>query len=433
MQSKNFKIRDPQIEKELKTSMYNQIDANSGINRPKPGAYEIVLAYAEPVFDNNPLKIDNNDKTGFSLSNASSFIARIVLQGAEDQMAFLALPCDEYSIDTFSELIGKKVISNGESFCIYGDRCTSATNPVDLEKENLISPFFMNNATRRHDFFNGLGMLRSEFLAKGQEYTIKSALLSEGINKLNGVARRFIDVKISPEPEKEFASGTISNPSDTVTLRVYFNKLEEAQQQRTLGFFSLRAGKKFTPKKQIPTMIRPINMILFLQQFVSDAEAPLMQVGKIYVLDYSGEKNEDEAYIVFHDIEINKQVEECDKSILSIPGVKIASIRGFPKSDSANSQIPKHMEGRTVSDIIEAFNPKKENSPKRIFSVSEDIYDGMLDYVNFRQMRLGLELFSFKDFNGFKEDEVTKMRSMSLARNSLRSEAMRQHFEAGLE
>ncbi len=432
MQNKNFGMRDFKLDSELKISMHNQIDANSGINRPKPGVYEIVLVYAEPLIDKNPLKLDKNDKDGVSISDSSSFIARMVLQGEKDQTAFLALPCDEYSIDLFNELIGKKVISNGEFFCIYGDSCDPKANSIDAEKDNLISPFFMNSAVRRHDFFNGLGMLRSEFLLKNQEYKIESAFLSDGINQLNRVPRKFIEVKLTPQAGKDSTSENALSLSDPINLRVYFNKTEEALLQRTLNFFLLRCGRAFTPKEQIPTMTKPINIISFLQQFIPGNEEPIMRVGKVYAIDYAGEKNESEAYVVFHDIAINQQVEECDKSILTIPGVKIATIKGFSKNDEDGEQSSKQMEGRTVSDIVQAFNPRKEDAPKRLFSVSENIYDGMLDYINFKQMRIGLELFNFNDA-ALKEDEIKRMSSMSFARNWLRSGAIRQHLDAGIE
>ncbi len=437
MYNKNSHRRFPhEIENEFNEFVHNQLDAQGGLNKLKPGIYEIVLSYAEPLQDQNPIvKTEKDTRHITTLFDSSSFIARLVLQNQDGQFANLALPAYEHVTDLFEELIGKRVISDGESFCILGDSCPAGVNIRDDDRENLISPFFLAKASRRHEFFEELGMLRSESLRQGQTYTIKSAYISYGINSTNNVPRLFVEVKVADESMQGICGKDLKQPYDPITIRVYFNKAQEPQAQRACGFFSLREGREFVPKQQISTITRPRNLNAFLRQFISKDETPIMQVGKVYVIDHVGKKNESEAYLVFHDIEIDAQVETCDTSILRIKGVKVATIRGFPDKYAGDDGItPTYVKGRTASDILKEFNPKNLYATgKRIFSVSEDIYDGMLDYINFNNMQIGLELFSFGAFMRLDNDEVETIRRMSFAKNRLRSESIKMYIKAVME
>ncbi len=432
-----------QIRSELETAMHNQIDMMGGLNRLQPGIYEIVAAYPKPLDRSDPpIEMGDAGKPGrgLKLLDSSSFAMGVILERQDGLLAALALPADEYVADALPEIIGKKVLSDGESFCVLGDSCAARPDLRGDDRNNRISPFFVSAALKRARFFEELGMLRSERLIAGVEYRILSVDMSKAVNIANNVSRLFVELKVKEVQKPIGEAGGPLTPAqcgeDQITMRIYFTRLEEPNLERVYGFLSLRVGRVFSPSLDMSTITRPRIPNLFLRQFVPKTESPLMQAGKVYVVDGVAERGESSAYIVFHDTEIDKKVEECDRSVLTVPGVTIATINCFHASyKDDRGRTPVYVNGRRTNDVIKLFEGDKisQIGGKRVFSVSYDVYDGMLDYLNFGGPPNGLELFSFGNIDSNDEDKVAAMRANSFARSGARSRALARFDDTAIE
>ncbi len=423
-----------ELRKQLESYMTGQITAQGGPNHLDKGAYTIVAAYAVPVHL-QPYEMGQKREDGHKGSYYVAefhFIARLLLQNSNGEPRALSYPVDEFTSEALKDLRGKRIISDGSTFLIEGSRCN--VNDMQMRSDdhlNAISPMYSSSALKREDFFMAMGMLRQEALRPGVRYEIIDVAFSTTTNPLNNVVRGVMDVKVREAKREAVQAETILTDDQLINVRMYFERWEEPLVERAYKFFRQKVAHKFTPKSRISTINRPKNLNQFLANFVGASDEPIMKVGEVYVLDAIYERDNRASpacFFVFHSVDVDAEVEKSDKHVLSTPGVKTFKVNCFGPSPRRNSRQPTaaYMEGRSINDIRALFaNAAKDSGSKKcLFSVAEDIYDGMLDYAYFGNAAHGLELIKMEAIDIKDSEAIAGLSRDSFSRQCARGKLL---------
>jgi hypothetical protein len=149
----------------------------------------------------------------------------------------------------------------------------------------------------------------------------------------------------------------------------------------------------------------------------------------VYVLDAIYERDNEASpacFFVFHSVDIDAEVEKSGKHILSSTGVKTFKVNCFgsaPRENRGTSPAASYAQGRSIKDIRAFFANATKNSEgkKCLFSVAEDIYDGMLDYAYFGNAVRGFELIRMEAINVNDKEAVARLSRDSFSRQNARN------------
>jgi hypothetical protein len=273
-----------------------------------------------------------------------------------------------------------------------------------------------------HDIFDGrvgllrlLGLERLAALDTNTQYKILGVGAEVRRDKNGGAGEVAITVYLDARP-KDAPEGF---GTEATTLRFYFERDWIPEVLRVQSFFERRVGRSFVPRETLPTMIKS-SMVNDIFNVVADTE-PLLKRGEHYVLD-SVTTTKGNVVLDYHRLADHHMFVKEEGAKALERRAKIKALEGMDNDQLLSSALsirrdllsdqekrldalfeadrhrrllflktyPAEVDfgdaaGRRARELCEYFGAKVENYQDRneitVFSVSDDVHDGSLDYM----------------------------------------------------
>lgn len=339
----------------------------------------------------------------------------------------LSFDGDIYSLDLLGDLVGKTLFARDGNLTIEGGRCNIGLGD-EFGRMNLISPKNYAAASYRGNSSDMLGLGGLEAIMPHTMYKIAGVTERQEIDNGSHTLRYLIEIALDRVAPGDFIvarEGLGRTHGSRLNLRAYFPRGAEPDKDRTEKFFKERVNRQFITAGGVPTVVMPRSVNWFLSNFTALNETPLMEACKVYAIDGVAQTNETELYLVYYPVELHRKIQAAyNRAGAGL--CNVITITGYRKNAGADT--PYHIR-RCRADSISAYfdriNLSQDPDRKWVFTVTEDIYHGMLDYMHTPSGPSPHDLFQFSLINVNDRESIERVRSMALKRRSQRITGMR--------